>query len=81
MKDFYDAVNSGSSGYYVGKLTSGETIMAFTILTPQNSSEFSAVRAVTSLDAINNHIYQAILAVAAVCAVILFYELFWAVFR
>jgi signal transduction histidine kinase len=72
MKDFYDAVNSGSSGYYVGKLTSGETIMAFTILTPQNSSEFSAVRAVTSLDAINNHIYQAILAVAAVCAVILF---------
>jgi signal transduction histidine kinase len=72
MKDFYDAVNSGSSGYYVGKLTSGETIMAFTILTPENSSEFSAVRAVTSLDAINNHIYQTILAVAAVCAVILF---------
>lgn len=51
MPDYNEAVLSANgSGYYVGKNSMGEKIMAFTITIPYMNAEYSAIRYVTSLE-------------------------------
>ena len=66
-QDYYDAVESGVSGYFSGKAPSGEYIMAVTVTTPDSSGQYSAVRLVTSLERTNKYIAGYIIAVAFVC--------------
>ncbi|MBQ4311404.1 MAG: HAMP domain-containing histidine kinase [Oscillospiraceae bacterium] len=54
-QDYFDALKNGS-GYFAGKAPSGEHIMAVTVVTPDSTGEYSALRLVTSLEKINRHI-------------------------
>ncbi len=69
-QDYYDAVESGVSGYFSGKAPSGEYIMAVTVTTPDPTGQYSAVRLVTSLERINKYIAGYIIAVASICLAI-----------
>lgn len=70
MEDYAKAVE-GSSGYYVGRLSTGEKIMALSILLPKNDAGYSAVRVVSSMTEIDWQILFLVLIVMAVCAAIL----------
>ena len=71
MVDYTEAVESGSSGYYTGRLSSGEKIMAVCILLPENDAGYSAIRMVSSLEAVNKHIHGITLVLSVVCLTIL----------
>ena len=49
MEDFNQALSSGTSGYYTGKISSGENIMAVCLMLPDNDLGYSAVRLVSSM--------------------------------
>lgn len=70
MEDYAKAVE-GSSGYYVGRLSTGEKIMALSILLPKNDAGYSAVRVVSSMTEIDWQILFLVLIIMAVCAAIL----------
>lgn len=70
MPDFEEAVISGE-GYYVGKMPSGEKIMAVSVPISSINSEYSSVRMVTSLSEIDNTIKMYIIAVTLICMAIL----------
>lgn len=70
MEDYRKALE-GSSGYYTGKISSGEKIMAMSILLPENNAGYSAVRVVSSMKRIDSRIMISTLAVIAVCIAIL----------
>ena len=72
MADYTQAVSNGSSGYYTGKTSSGENIMAVCVLLPDNDSGYTAIRLVSSLEAVDRHISAiAIILIAACLAVLL----------
>lgn len=60
-----------SSGYWVGKQSSGEKIMAITYSISSLSNEYDAVRVVTSMTEIDSHILSMMLAVTFICIIIL----------
>jgi signal transduction histidine kinase len=69
MPDYDDAVKSGSnSGSYVGKFSSGEKYMAYSVV---NAVSGGAIRIVTSLDKIDAQVIAITLGILAVSAVIL----------
>lgn len=70
MEDYRKALE-GSSGYYTGKISSGEKIMAMSILLPENNAGYSAVRVVSSMKRIDSRIMISTLAVIAICIAIL----------
>ncbi len=70
MPDYDEAAESGK-GYYVGRLPSGEKIMAVSMSISGISSEYSSVRMVTSLTEIDNTVRIYTLAVIFICAAIL----------
>lgn len=70
MPDYEQAMDSGE-GSYVGKLSSGEKILAVSVSLSSFSSEYSSVRMVTSLTEIDNTIKGYTLFVTAVCSVII----------
>lgn len=76
MDDYTQAVTRGTSGYYTGKISSGEHIMAVCVLLPSNDSGYSAIRLVSSLSEIDRHIYTITLMLVAVCLAILFLMFF-----
>lgn len=53
MPDYEESLESGN-GYYVGKMQSGEKIMAVSVPISSLSGEYSAIRMVTSLTEIDN---------------------------
>ena len=67
MADYTQAVANGSSGYYTGRISDGENIMAVCVLLPENDSGYSAIRLVSSMEAVDRHIYAIALILAAVC--------------
>lgn len=67
MGDYAEAVLSGSSGYFTGKTSGGERIMAVCVMLPENDAGYSAMRMVSSLEAINRHISAIALTLAAIC--------------
>ncbi|MGN0580372.1 MAG: sensor histidine kinase [Ruminococcus sp.] len=70
MPDYEQAV-SGGEGYYVGKLPSGEKIMAVSVPISSLSGEYSSVRMVTSLTEIDSAIKGYIAAVTMIGMAIL----------
>ncbi|MBE6861966.1 MAG: HAMP domain-containing histidine kinase [Ruminococcus sp.] len=70
MPDYEEAVETGE-GYYVGKMPSGEKIMAVSVPISSLNSEYSSVRMVTSLAEIDNTVEGYIFAVTAICFAIL----------
>lgn len=70
MPDYEQAMDSGE-GSYVGKLSSGEKILAVSVTLSSFSSEYSSVRMVTSLTEIDNTIKGYTLFVTAVCFAII----------
>lgn len=71
MADYTEALANGSSGYYTGKLSSGEKIMAVSVMLPENDAGYSAIRMVSSLESIDRHISGIALSLAAICFTIL----------
>lgn len=71
MSDYADALSNGTSGYFTGKASGGEHIMAVCVMLPENDAGYSAVRLVSSLEEINRHISNITLTLAAVCLTIL----------
>jgi len=63
-QDFYDAVESGSSGYYTGNTASGESIFAVSIVTPDTTGDYSVIRLVSSFEEIDKQIASYIAAMA-----------------
>ena len=70
MPDYEQAMASGE-GYYVGKMPSGEKIMAVSVPVNSFSSEYSSVRMVTSLTDIDLNIRTSGIAITIVCVAII----------
>lgn len=70
MPDFETAMESGE-GSYIGKLQSGEKIMAVSVPISALNSEYSSVRMVTSLDEIDSTVQTYIFSVTVICLIIL----------
>lgn len=70
MPDFEDALIKGE-GSWTGKLPSGEKVLAVSMSISEFSSEYSAVRMVTSLTEIDSSIRGYIIAVSVICSAII----------
>ncbi|MDF2566588.1 MAG: Two-component system sensor histidine kinase [Oscillospiraceae bacterium] len=64
---------SNGMGQFIGKLDSGEKVMAITTLIPIKSSEYSALRFVVSLKTIDRMIFMGGLVFVVVCVAILLF--------
>lgn len=71
MPDYEEAA-AGGEGYYVGKLPSGEKIMAVSMAISSINSEYSSVRMVTSLTEIDEAVRNYIVTVTLIGLAILF---------
>ena len=71
MEDFNQARSSGTSGYYTGKISSGENIMAVCLMLPDNDLGYSAVRLVSSMEKIDRSISVIALIFIVICLAIL----------
>lgn len=71
MADYTEALSNGTSGYFTGRTATGERIMAVCIMLPENDAGYSAMRMVSSLEAINRNITAITLTLAAVCLIML----------
>ena len=71
MEDFNQALSSGTSGYYTGKISSGENIMAVCLMLPDNDLGYSAVRLVSSMEKIDRSISVIALIFIVICFAIL----------
>ena len=72
MPDYEQAMSADTEASYIGKLSSGEKILAVSAPISSMNSEFSSVRMVTSLTEIDNTIKSYTIAVRTICAVIIF---------
>ena len=71
MPDFQEALESSNGrGYYVGRLDSGEKVMAVSMLLPVINTDCTAMRFVTSLQKVDQQILFAVLMVSAVCLLV-----------
>ena len=76
MADYKEAVASSSTGYFVGRLSSGEKVMALSILLPQNDAGYSAVRVVASMKRVDMQFLFITLLLIAICGAILLFMFF-----
>ncbi len=72
MPDYEQAMSADTEASYIGKLSSGEKILAVSAPISSMNSEFNSVRMVTSLTEIDNTIKSYTIAVMTICAVIIF---------
>ena len=70
-QDYYDAVASGVSGLYTGKLPTGEKVVAVSVVTPDSTGDYSVIRIVSSMTKVDRHIALYIITVAVMCGAIL----------
>lgn len=70
-QDYYDAIKSGSSGTFTGRLPSGEKVIAISIVTPDTAGEFSVIRIMASTASIDRHIASLIIIAAVTFGAIL----------
>ena len=75
-QDYFDAKDSGGSGYFAGKAKTGEKIMAVTVMTPDITGKYTALRLVTSLERTDRYIAAYIFAVGGGCFAILLITFF-----
>lgn len=67
MPDYAEAINSAAGiGYYTGKNSLGEKIMAVTIMIPYMNAEYSAIRYTTSLEQVDRLLFFSIMISSAV---------------
>lgn len=71
MEDFSQAFSSGTSGYYTGKTSNGENIMAVCLMLPDNDLGYSAVRLVSSMERIDRSVSVITLIFIVICFAIL----------
>ena len=71
MEDFGQAISSGTSGYYTGKISSGENIMAVCLMLPDNDLGYSAVRLVSSMEKIDRSVSVITMILIIICLAIL----------
>ncbi|MDE5742547.1 MAG: HAMP domain-containing histidine kinase [Oscillospiraceae bacterium] len=71
MEDFSQALSSGTSGYYTGKISSGENIMAVCLMLPDNDLGYSAVRLVSSMEQIDRSVSVITMIFIIICLAIL----------
>lgn len=72
MPDYNEALSAADgTGYYVGKLSNGQKIMAVTQMVSVVNSEISAMRFVVSLENVDAVIFQLILGLSIVAAAVL----------
>lgn len=71
MEDFSQALSSGTSGYYTGKISSGENIMAVCLMLPDNDLGYSAVRLVSSMEKIDRSVSVITMIFIIICLAIL----------
>lgn len=76
MPDYDEIVSGGKNGYWVGKLPRGEKIMAVSVPISSINSEYSAIRMVVSLTAIDSAVSNYIFVVSGICIMILLIMLF-----
>lgn len=69
--DYYDAVENGSSGYFLGKADTGERIIAVTVMTPDKTGKYSAIRLVSSFENVHKTVRGYIIALGAVYVAII----------
>lgn len=64
-QDYFDAAEGSGSGYFLGKSETGERIIAVTVMTPDKTGKYSAVRLVSSFENIRSTVNGYILALTA----------------
>lgn len=74
-QDYYDALENGS-GSYIGKLSTGEKVIAVSALTPDTAGEYSVIRLVSSMERVDRHVALCIAAAAVLCGTILAFMMF-----
>ncbi len=76
MADYTQAVSNGANGYYTGRISTGEHIMAVCVMLPDNDSGYSAIRLVSSLEAVDRHISVMAVVLVVICAAVLLLMVF-----
>jgi signal transduction histidine kinase len=76
INDYLSAMENGVSGYAVGRTSGGEKVMAISVVTPANNAGYTAIRLVSSLDAVDRQISLIASLLIALCLVILGFILF-----
>ncbi len=71
MKDYSSALETGETGYFLGRTDSGEKIMALSVILPDNSSGYTAMRIASSMENVDKQLAGMFLVIAAVCAAVL----------
>lgn len=71
MEDFSQALSGGTSGYYTGKISSGENIMAVCLMLPDNDLGYSAIRLVSSMEKIDRSVSVITMIFIIICLAIL----------
>ena len=69
--DFYDAVDSGSTGFFRGRLPDGERVVAVSMVTPDAAGDYAVIRIVSSLSRVDKHIRSYIVGITLLCIAIL----------
>ncbi len=65
-EDYTLAVENGTSGYFMGRADTGERIIAVTVMTPDKSGRYSAVRLVSSMENVYRTITGYFIALGAI---------------
>lgn len=73
MTDYHQAVRNSGSGFYMGRMSSGERIMALSMVLPENDAGYGAVRIVSSLDRLEKQLVLITIALVAVCLLVLLF--------
>ncbi len=76
MPDYEEAVRSSNGrGYYIGRNSSGEKIMALTVMMPSITAEYSAIRYAVSMEAIDRKLQLDLILFLGVALVIIAFVL------
>lgn len=70
-QDYYDALDSGSTGSFSGKLATGEDVIAVSVVTPDSTGDYTVIRVVSSMTRVDRRIMLYILMAALACGAIL----------
>ncbi|MBQ5331426.1 MAG: HAMP domain-containing histidine kinase [Oscillospiraceae bacterium] len=74
--DYTDALRSGSTGFFRGRLPDGEKVVAVSMVTPDTTGDCNVIRIVSSLKRVDSHIRLYILFISLVGAAILVLMIF-----
>ncbi len=75
-QDYTDAVASGSTGFFRGRLPDGEKIVAVSVVTPDTTGDFSVIRLVSSMTKVDRHIRSYIVIISLIGVAIVIFMLF-----